>query len=51
MASSEANPAGRGTGNSRNGNSDKTVLTGDGEVNLHHPTVVLADPMFCCCRP
>ena len=27
-------PAGRGTGNSGNGHSDKTVLTEDGEVDL-----------------
>ena len=30
-------PAGRGTGNSRNGHSDKTVLTEDGEVTLAVP--------------
>ena len=30
-------PTGRGTGNSRNGHSDKRVLTEDGEVNLAVP--------------
>ena len=30
----KGDPAGRGTGNSRNGHSDKTVLTEDGEVDL-----------------
>ena len=33
----KGDPAGRGTGNSRNGHSDKRVLTEDGEVNLAVP--------------
>ena len=33
----KGDPAGRGTGNSRNGHSDKTVLTEDGEVDLAVP--------------
>ena len=33
----KGDPAGRGTGNSRNGHSDKTVLTEDGEVTLAVP--------------
>ena len=41
----KGDPAGRGTGNSRNGYSDKTVLTEDGEIDIavprdgerHHP--------------
>ena len=33
----KGDPAGRGTGNSRNGHSDKTVLTEDGEVKLSVP--------------
>jgi putative transposase len=33
----KGDPAGRGTGNSRNGYSDKTVLTEDGEIDLAMP--------------
>jgi putative transposase len=33
----KGDPAGRGTGNSRNGYSDKTVLTEDGEVDISVP--------------
>ena len=33
----KGDPAGRGTGNSRNGHTDKTVLTEDGEVDLAVP--------------
>ena len=33
----KGDPAGRGTGNSRNGHSDKTVLTEDGAVELEVP--------------
>ena len=33
----KGDPAGRGTGNSRNGHSDKRVLTEDGEVNVAVP--------------
>ena len=33
----KGDPAGRGTGNSRNGHSGKTVLTEDGEVDLEVP--------------
>jgi putative transposase len=33
----KGDPAGRGTGNSRNGYSSKTVLTGDGELELAVP--------------
>ena len=33
----KGDPAGRGTGNSRNGHSDKRVLTEDGEVNMAVP--------------
>ena len=33
----KGDPAGRGTGNNRNGHSDKTVLTEDGEVTLAVP--------------
>ena len=33
----KGDPVGRGTGNSRNGHSDKRVLTEDGEVNLAVP--------------
>ena len=33
----KGDPAGRGTGNSRNGHSGKTVLTGDGAVELAVP--------------
>jgi putative transposase len=33
----KGDPAGRGTGNSRNGTSDKTVLTEDGEIDIAVP--------------
>jgi transposase-like protein len=33
----KGDPAGRGTGNSRNGYSDKTVLTEDGEIDIAVP--------------
>ncbi len=33
----KGDPAGRGTGNSRNGTSSKTILTDDGEIDITVP--------------
>src|ERR1700722_20502853 len=44
----KGDPAGRGSGNSRNGGSAKTVLTDDGEVQIEVPPGRAAafDPQF-----
>ena len=40
----KGDPAGRGSGNSRNGVSSKTVLTADGEIEMSIPRAVMKRP-------